>query len=418
MNEKFDIRVDSEIGRLRGVILHTPGKEVENMTPKNAERALYSDILNLSVAGKEYEQFKNVLNRITKTFQVKTLLKEVLINEKVRENLVDKISQFENIENRKEYFNSISPEDLSSALIEGVEMKKDNLTKFLDKERYSLKPLHNFFFTRDASVTISDFILISSMKSRVRRRESLIMGTIFDYHPLFRTSTISPAMYGKDPGFSIEGGDIIIPREDILLVGIGSRTSSEGVDYIIRQLNEKKRKFDIIVQELPEKPESFIHLDMVFTMLDRDSCMVYEPVITKPNKYQTIHISLDNGKVREIRHEKNILTILKKLGIDLNPIPCGGNEDIWIQEREQWHSGANFFAVGEGKVIGYNRNVHTIEALDRSGFEIIPAVNFLESDTDIQSLKKCVITVDGSELARGGGGCRCMTMPIKRDPVL
>ncbi len=418
MKEKFDIRVDSEIGKLNGVILHTPGKEVENMTPGNAERALYSDILNLSVARKEYEQFEKVLKKVTRTFQVRDLLKTILSNEKVKESLIEKIVFYEDIADQQDILMSTSPSKLSDALIEGVVMRKDNLTKFLNKERYSLKPLHNFFFTRDASVTVSDFILISNMKNKIRSRESFIMEAIFDYHPLFSTSTVA-AVYEKydDPGFSIEGGDILIIREDIILIGVGARTSSMGVDFIIDQLNKRKKKCEIIVQELPLNPESFIHLDMVFTMLDRDKCMVYEPIVIKPNKYQTVHISLDNGKVDFIRHEKNILTVLKKLGMNLEPILCGGSEDLWTQEREQWHSGANFFAFGEGKVIGYDRNINTIEALSKKGFEIISASDFLKEDINLDTSNRYVITVDGSELARGGGGCRCMTMPIGREKL-
>jgi arginine deiminase len=120
--------------------------------------------------------------------------------------------------------------------------------------------------------------------------------------------------------------------------------------------------------------------------------------------------------VISIREVKNLLSALKKLGIDLKPVTCGGSKDVWIQEREQWHSGANFFAFAPGQVIGYERNVHTVEEMDKNGFEIIRAEDLLKGTASIPA-GKCAITIAGSELARGGGGARCMTMPFRRRKV-
>jgi arginine deiminase len=172
----------------------------------------------------------------------------------------------------------------------------------------------------------------------------------------------------------------------------------------------------IIVQELPDAPESFIHLDMVFTFLDKNKCMVYEPVILEPNKYRTVHIKIDNGKVT-INTTANLLVVLKELGIDLEPVFCGGQADPWTQEREQWHSGANFFAMAPGKVIGYARNSYTMDEMDKHGFDILRAKDVLSNKVDLNQYKKYVVTIDGSELARGGGGARCMSMPVRRKPV-
>ena len=150
--------------------------------------------------------------------------------------------------------------------------------------------------------------------------------------------------------------------------------------------------------------------------------MVYEPLIMQTNQYKTVMISIDNGKVK-INEERNLLTALEKLGMPMQPVFCGGSSDLWIQEREQWHSGANFFALAPGKIIGYRRNINTIEALDQAGFEVIDALDLIDdegnaaSKLDLKKPGKCVITIDGSELARGGGGCRCMTMPIRRKPL-
>lgn len=414
----IDIQVSSEIGNLEGVILHSPGSEVENMTPQNAERALYSDILNLTVATKEYEQFSGVLNKLTNTFEVKDLLEDILDNDKVKETLIKRILKSENIERYERHIIDLGNKELAKRLIQGGEMVVNNLTKFLDPDRYTLKPLHNFFFMRDASISVNKRVLIAKMANQVREREAIIMESIFDFHPQFNTRTVNPQTLARTmDNLTIEGGDVLIAREDVLLIGLSPRTTSQGIDFIIECLKSTKERRHIIVQELPESPESFIHLDMAFTFLDKDKCMIYEPVIMQANRYKTILITLDNGKVEKIKETANIFSGLKSLGMDMEPIHCGGNSDPYIMEREQWHSGTNFFAVGPGKVIGYGRNEYTIEELNKNGFEVITAKDVLKGKRDPNEYEKYVITVEGSELARGGGGARCMTMPIRRSEV-
>jgi arginine deiminase len=419
MAGKINVNVRSEIGELEGVILHTPGSEVENMTPKNAERALYSDILNLSVAKKEYAQLSGVLNKLTKTFQVKDLLADILTNEKVKENLLNKICLHEEKCNLSKHLTSLDSTELARQLIEGVVEEKNTLTAYLSKERYSLRPLHNFFFTRDSAMSVLDEVLIGRMASNVRERESLIMEAIFDYHEMFVTKTVNPLNsqnYTKET--SIEGGDVLIARDDVLCIGTGTRTTPQGIDFILeRLLAQKEKSRHILIQELPYKPESFIHLDMVFTFLDMDTCMVYDPLILQTNRYQTIHMKIENGKVISIKEEENLLKSLKNLGMDLKPVFCGGTKDPWVQEREQWHSGANFFAIGPGKVIGYERNTYTMDEMNKNGFEILKANDVIKGKVDPNNYKKYVIALEGSELPRGGGGARCMTMPIKRKPI-
>ena len=198
---------------------------------------------------------------------------------------------------------------------------------------------------------------------------------------------------------------------------MGLRTNSEAIDYVIAELNAQKISKHIIVQELPKSPESFIHLDMVFTLLDTDKCMAYEPLIIHQNQYKTIHIELEGGETVSITEEVNIPSALKGLGMDLEIISCGGKTDQWTQDREQWHSGANFFAFAPGKVIGYARNSHTIAEMNKHGFDIITAKDVASGKVNVKDYKNCVVTIEGSELARGGGGARCMTMPIRRKSV-
>ena len=413
--------VHSEIGKLEGVIIHTPGSEVENMTPANAERALYSDILNLSIASSEYAQFEGVLKKVSNVFQVKDLLADILKNEEVKSELLKEICMTERIDSCQQFMD-VSAKELANFLVEGVVLEKTNLTNYLSNERFLLRPLHNLFFTRDSAMGMNDHMLIGKMANPVRERESVIMEAIYKNHPDIDTGTLNA---GKPVNgimvnhkSMIEGGDVQIASENIFVIGTGVRTSTQGIDFIIENIKRlKKEKHHIIVQELPETPESFIHLDMVFTFLSQEECMVYPPVIFGMSRFKTIHIEIENGKVIRIEEMPNIPTALSKLGMDLKPISCGGNSDPWIQEREQWHSGANFLAFAPGKVIGYQRNVHTMEELHNNGYEIISATDVISGKVSTDDYKKCVVTIAGSELARGGGGARCMSQPIKRAQV-
>lgn len=419
-NQKIQTEVNSEIGELEAVIVHTPGQEVEEMTPENAERALYSDILNLSVAASEYSYFKAVLGKVSKTYEVKDLLSDILRNEEVKVSLLNEICRNESAMDILPKLMEQDASELARQLIQGVFLERNNLTRYLSQERFSLRPLHNFFFTRDASMSFGKEVLIGKMASKVRDREAVIMNAIFNNHSMLETTTINPNKpeFSQNPaGISIEGGDFQVGRSDVLVIGTGIRTSTQGIDFILEQIKAKKSGLNhILIQELPDTPESFIHLDMVFTFLDRDACMVYGPLIMRTNRFHTIHIQIENGKVIDISECKNLPKALKKLGIDMDPIRCGGGIDSWTQEREQWHSGANFLAFAPGKVIGYERNVHTMEQLSRKGFEIIPASELISGTREIPS-GKCVITIPGSELARGGGGARCMSMPIRRKNI-
>jgi len=416
--EPITINVNSEIGKLNGVIVHVPGAEVENMTPENAERSLYSDILNLSVALPEYNGFLGVLKQFTTVFEVRDLLTDIVNIDEAKGELLGKLCRFYDINKEVcNYLQNLKAPELARQLIEGVEMNKNTLTAYFDDEKYSVRPVPNLFFTRDASFTVNDNVMISKMASRVRAHETFIMETIFDYHPAFKGNTLNLVNeFSSSKDAHIEGGDVLVAREDVLVVGNGARSSSQGIDTLLEHFKNKPGVQHILVQELPYKPESFIHLDMTFTFLDMDKAMVYQPLILGSNRFLTIHITIDGSNV-SIREEDNLLKALNKLGIDLEPVFCGGSSNITFMEREQWQSGANFFAIKPGMVLGYERNVRTIEAMSKADFEVIQANEVINKDKNPLDYKRAVITIKGDELSRGGGGARCMTMPVSREKV-
>lgn len=416
---RIKINVSSEIGRLDAVLLHPPGAEVENMTPRNVQRALYSDILNLSIAREEYRQLQGVLSKVADVYIMDDLLAKVLDNPESRTGLLQRICVSEDATDYYGLLLDMPSRTLAKVLIEGLPARIDTLTAFLKNEYYALYPLYNFYFTRDAAVTIGGSALVCRMANKVRMRESYIMDAICRSSGVFDCKVVDANDFQpQNSPIMMEGGDIIVAREDILLLGNGCRTSSQGIDFMIERFRREhdKGRYHVIVQQLPSEPESFIHLDMVFTFLDRDKCMIFEPLILGDNQYQTVHITISDGKVSKITSAPDILTVLRRLGMDLEPVVCGG-PDEWDQEREQWHSGANCFAFAPGKVITYARNIHTLEELDRAGFSVVSADDVISGKVHVDGDGRYAVTVAGSELPRGGGGARCMTMPLSRREV-
>jgi Arginine deiminase len=413
-SQRINVCINSEIGKLEHVLIHTPGVEIENMTPENAHNYLYSDILNLQVAQKEYNYFKKVLQKVTKVHEITDLLTDVLDNPKIKDGLIERICKSENVPYVTDYLKNIESKDLAKQLVEGVQL--NNIT-FIENDKFTLPPLPNLFFMRDASFSMFDNLMISNMASKVRARETLILDTIYSYHPCFEANVINPALKYNSKGIgTVEGGDVLIVRDDIVLCGLGARTNMHGIEALVEHLKTKGGVKHLIFQELPLTPESFIHLDMVFTMLDVNKCMVYEPVIMKSNTLKTFHIKID-GRSAVGNEERNIPSALQKLGIEMEPICCGGSSQTYFPAREQWHSGTNFFAFAPGKVIGYGRNTHTIQELNDNGFEVLTATDVVNNKVNIEAYSKCVVTIEGNELSRGGGGARCMTMPVCRQMV-
>ncbi|MBR1644369.1 MAG: arginine deiminase [Bacteroidales bacterium] len=409
-NSTTSVKLYSEIGRLRSVLLHRPGHEVEAMTPANAHHALYSDILSMEIADREYDLFERTLQRCTQVYYVQDLLQRLLSDARQAENLVRASCKADGCESLADSLLQLSPAEMARQLIEGVPYRPGEAPS--DDERYQLKPLYNLFFTRDAASCLFDHVLINSMSFDVRQRESLIYKALFEH--LFGAATLWAQRH--DPSARTEGGDVMMVKSDLLCVGNGIRTNRQGIDYLLRALGSERERMSIIVQELPHQPDSFIHLDMVFTFLGPHACMAYEPMLRGTGLFAGKHTTLltvEGGKLTQTEFP-NILAALRSQGVDLEPVLCG-NGDSWAADREQWHSGANFFSFGENHIIGYRRNRNTIEALDHAGFNVLTAEEVADGKCDPWSYEKAVVTFAASELPRGGGGARCMTCPISRD---
>ena len=404
------MNVASETGTLRAVLLHRPGVEIERMTPLNAAHALYSDILNKPIVDTEYANFCGVLERWTNVYYVEDILEELLKDNEIRRHLVYESCDMDNCDDGlAEQLMELDDKQLANVLVEGYE---DSEWDGTDDERYLLKPLYNLFFTRDASSTVYNRVLINSMSFEVRERETLIYEAIFKH--FFKVDTLNAMAWDRDA--RTEGGDVQIASPDLLCIVQGIRTNTKGIKYLAQTFAKERDRFNILVQELPKSPESFIHLDMVFTFLGKHQCMVFEPMLKKTGLFagkDTTLISIENGNV-SYRKFPNIVKGLESLGWEMEPI-VGGGSDPWVQLREQWHSGCNFFSLGDGKVIGYRRNTKTIEALDKAGFAVLDAEDVVSGKVNMNDYKKFVAAFPGSELPRAGGGARCMTMPILRD---
>jgi arginine deiminase len=405
------VHVTSEIGALRTVLVHSPGNELLAVTPSTRADFLYDDIVDADLAKREHKRFVQVLERFCEVLHVRDLLREVLEDREVRELIIRETLDVVPLEPLALELRELPPDAVVNLLIEGKEEEPGPLSRTLNEFSYSLPPLPNLFFTRDSAMAINQNMMIGSMRFHARWTEELIMKALFTSHPkLGNKGILYDGASERRLNHTLEGGDVHPLREDVLLIGFSERSSPAGIDSLATLLFEQTQVTNIIVVVMPQEATA-IHLDMIFTHVDRDLCVIYPPHFIGPYRLPILHWQKGETHMRE---QPDLFAALKHCGIPMEPILCGGSRRI-VQDREQWASGCNFTALRPGVVTSYARNETTLRELEKAGFKMIPASDFLSSNQVIPPNERAAITFEGGELVRGGGGPHCMTCPITRD---
>ncbi|MGZ7442138.1 arginine deiminase [Paenibacillus sp. TH7-28] len=406
------MHVASEIGELQTVLLKRPGQELENLTPDFLQPLLFDDIPYLPVIQKEHDYFAQTLrNRGIEVLYLEKLAAEALADKKLREEFVDRVLEEARAEGDvsqqilKEYLLSFANEDLVQKIMSGVRKneietsKKIQLYEFMeDHSPFYLVPMPNLYFTRDPAAVIGDGLTINKMRETARRRESLFMEYIINHHPRFAGHHV-PVWLDRNYQFPIEGGDELILNEETIAIGVSARTSAKAIERLALNLFSRQEKFKrVLAIEIP-KCRAFMHLDTVFTMVDYDKFTIH-PAIQGPQGSMNIYV-LEQGPDEETlkitRHTSLMESLKEVLGLkDLVLIPCGGGDEI-ASAREQWNDGSNTLAIAPGVVVTYDRNYVSNALLREHGIEVIEILS--------------------SELSRGRGGPRCMSMPIVRKDI-
>ena len=405
------LSVTSEIGPLRAVLVHTPGRELLAVTPGTREDYLYDDIIDLEIARREHRRMVAVLERFADVYEVRDVLNDVLQRKEVRDFIVARALEIVPSDDLARQLDQLPTERLVTTLIEGAAAEPGPIGKALNEVGYALPPLPNLFFTRDVGIVIGEHAVIGAMRHEVRWSEELIVRALFTSHPELESAGI---LYdGSDerrPNYTLEGGDVHPVREDLLLLGFSDRSSPAALDHLCELVFARTKVKDVVVVVMPGE-RTAIHLDMIFTQIDRDLCVVYPPHFLGPERLSVLHRRKGQQGVKEM---PNLFAALRTVDLPLEPILCGGNNRA-VQEREQWASACNLLCLRPGLALAYDRNEDTLAELGRGGFSVVNAVDFLAGETEIKDDERAIVTLDGSELVRGGGGPRCMTLPLRRD---
>lgn len=398
----------SDIGKLNRVLMHRIGREVEGIVPDNLEAMLFDDIPYLKAAKKEHDEYVSVLekNGIEVCFYTEEAAKAIQ-DPKVKEEFVAEFLDRSTIRTGElreilmEYLLGKEPGDLIESVIAGVKRSEVPAPKHVSladyiyaSDLYYLHPMPNLYFSKDPAACVGDGICVNHMRTRARRRESLLMKYILKYN-----RDIAPEgtkqWYDYDDVESIEGGDIMILNSETLIIGLSERTSALGIQCLAKKLIGESGFRRIIVFDIPKR-RAFMHLDTVFTMIDYDKFTIHSEILDAVGIYE-IYLDRD-GEVQFTTITDSMADMLKKLlGVPaVNLIHVGGNDSMAAQ-REQWNDGTNTLCIEPGKIITYDRNYITNSVLESNGLE--------------------VITIPSAELSRGRGGPGCMSCALNRDDL-
>lgn len=401
MENKHKINVFSEIGRLRSVLVHRPGQELENLTPDLLNRLLFDDTPYLKVADKEHDAFTNLLrSHGVEVLYIEELVAETLSdNPKLIEPFVDQFIREGNVnpkyrEKFKKFLMKKNHLDMVKWMIAGTQISDLNI-KEKSKTLFVADPLPNILFQRDPFAAIGHGATINHMWAKTRNRETIFPNLVLKHNKRFSGTPIYYERNWKKG--RIEGGDIMVLNSTTLIMGVSQRTDMMGINLAAKQIFKNSNKYRrIIAIDLP-KNRAFMHLDTVFTNTDYDKFIVHPLIFENISKFKLYEITPSNTKegIQKRKIDKSFLQLLEsELGHKVKLIKCGGDNAI-ASARDQWNDGTNVLTISPGEVIAYDRNVVTNQILRDSGLK--------------------VHLIPSSEMSRGRGGPRCMTMPIWRD---
>ncbi|MDC7225148.1 MAG: arginine deiminase [Spirochaetales bacterium] len=400
----FNIR--SETGTLKTILLHRPGRELEQLIPKYLDEMLFEDIPYLAQMQEEHDVFARTLReRGAEVLYFEKLLADILKNPDVKQSVVDEVADNLGLTDNSlrcdisMLLSERSPEDLAGTLLAGLakaDVKQPVLEKRLsfyikDDYPFYLDPLPNLYFARDYGTVIGSRLSVNSMKAKARRRESMLLQYIVKNHKRFNGSGQRLWHEYNEPE-SIEGGDILVLSKHVVAIGCSARTSAEGIENLAARLfSEDEHITEVIVIQIPFT-RAYMHLDTVFTMVDRDKFTIF-PGIT--DKVHVFSLTKRSGGIT-IRPQDNLIKTLSR-SLDLPAVTLieTGGGDAVTAEREQWNDSTNTLALAPGTVVTYRRNIVSNNILRKHGIE--------------------VVEIPGSELVRGRGGPRCMSMPLCRE---
>lgn len=403
------IHVTSEIGKLKTVMLHRPGREIENITPDSMYRLLFDDIPYLPIAQEEHDYFAQTLrDQGIEVLYFEKLAAEALADQDVKEEFVDRMVAESGYaaglihDVLKEYLLAMNTQDMVNKIFEGVRREEIDLPHMTLQQAaedtewpFVMDPMPNAYFTRDPQASIGDGLSINRMTFPVRQRESLITEYIIKHHPRFAGQV--NVWRDRNHETHIEGGDELVLSDHVFAIGISQRTTADAIEDIAKNLFKKSNYDTVIAIKIPHN-HAMMHLDTVFTMIDYDKFTVH-PAILDENGHVDNWV-LHPGKDGEItmEHHTDIKEVLKKAlnKDDIDLIPTGNGDPI-IAAREQWNDGSNTLAIAPGEVVTYNRNYVSNDLLRKHGI--------------------LVHEVRSSELSRGRGGPRCMSCPIVREDL-